>query len=334
MNGIKYSKFRQYCYFVDGISTKYSVIKKYLEMEFDQSHDQMNKIPITLELRNIPTTIASLCNVHGMTISTSQVHQINEQESDNLDNCRDNEGTIESSIKRLHVNSKTKKTDSKPSTKSLKQSNVQCWLCDGPHSFHQCNELTRMKTLCIKRPQVLKHFQDLLLKKEGIKVLMDASEFFDGSLNSAHDDALDNMQKDDDDDDIPNDQVNSLQVLQHNTFTTFENGIAHTDITCVPTSAKIDTYVSNLNDSDESDEQDFYVLAIDDEDSTEILLIWHKILTNSIRFVRFRMTIIQMIHKPRLMISSFMTQMILLIHCHNMNMFVLFHSMPIILIKK
>jgi hypothetical protein len=34
VNGIQYSKFRQYCYFVDGISSRYSSIKKFLEMEF------------------------------------------------------------------------------------------------------------------------------------------------------------------------------------------------------------------------------------------------------------------------------------------------------------
>lgn len=47
-----------------------------------------------------------------------------------------------------------------------------------------------MKSVCIQRPNVMKHFQQLLLKKdgEGIKVLMDAPEFFDeGSLNSNND---------------------------------------------------------------------------------------------------------------------------------------------------
>ena len=50
INGIMYSKFRQYCYFVDGIAGKYSMIKKYLEMEFTPSHDRANNIPISLEL--------------------------------------------------------------------------------------------------------------------------------------------------------------------------------------------------------------------------------------------------------------------------------------------
>jgi hypothetical protein len=76
-----------------------------------------------------------------------------------------------------------------------------------------------MKTLCIKCPQVLKHFQDLLLKKEGIKVLMDVSEFFDGTLDSANDDTLDPMQdQDDDNNNTPGDQApsNATQYFYHN----------------------------------------------------------------------------------------------------------------------
>jgi hypothetical protein len=39
VNSIRYSRFRQYCYFVDGISGRYTSIKKFLEMEFKKSHD-------------------------------------------------------------------------------------------------------------------------------------------------------------------------------------------------------------------------------------------------------------------------------------------------------
>ena len=42
---------------------------------------------------------------------------------------------------------------------------VQCWLCDSPHSFHQCQKLQWMKSVCVKQPNVLKHFQQMILKK-------------------------------------------------------------------------------------------------------------------------------------------------------------------------
>jgi hypothetical protein len=78
------------------------------------------------------------------------------------------------------------------------ESKVVCWLCDGPHSFHQCKELECMKSVCIQYPNVLKHFQHLLLKKdgEGIKILTDAPEFFDDALTDNKDD-LDNHNNDD-----------------------------------------------------------------------------------------------------------------------------------------
>jgi hypothetical protein len=45
-----------------------------------------------------------------------------------------------------------------------------------------------MKSVCIQRPNVLKHFQQLMLKRdgEGIKVLMDAPEFFDEDMMESH----------------------------------------------------------------------------------------------------------------------------------------------------
>ena len=87
VNGIEYSKFHQYCYFIDGIAVKYSIIKKYLEMEFNHSHDCMNNIPISLELHNIPTTIVSLCNIHGISVSNGQIQQINEISAVDQDDC-------------------------------------------------------------------------------------------------------------------------------------------------------------------------------------------------------------------------------------------------------
>lgn len=47
VNGICYSKFRQYCYFVDGISAWSSTIKKFLEMEYTPGHDRNDNIPIS-----------------------------------------------------------------------------------------------------------------------------------------------------------------------------------------------------------------------------------------------------------------------------------------------
>jgi hypothetical protein len=83
------------------------------------------------------------------------------------------------------------KTDQSPPTSHQKTSTVQCWLCDGPHSFRQCSELNHMKSVCIKRPSVLKHFQQLLLKKNGeaIRILMEAPEFVDdATLSTSHND--------------------------------------------------------------------------------------------------------------------------------------------------
>jgi hypothetical protein len=87
INGIQYSKFRQYCYFVDGISGRYNSIKKFLEMEFTLSHDRINNIPIALELRNLPTTIVSLCNTHGISMMPQSVHQVDECANIEGDDC-------------------------------------------------------------------------------------------------------------------------------------------------------------------------------------------------------------------------------------------------------
>jgi hypothetical protein len=211
VNGVVYSKFRQYCYFLDGLPQRYSVLRKFLEMEFVPPFDIFNNIPISLELRNLPATISSLANIHGVVTSgplqQSLIHQVddsNVDESDEIDvptdDCR---------IKAISNNgNKPRPTSQKSSfqpTKAKMESKVVCWLCDGPHSFRQCKELARMKSVCIQRPNVLKHFQQLLLKKDGdgIKILMDAPDFFDDAIidTSHHSDTHDNHINDADIDD-------------------------------------------------------------------------------------------------------------------------------------
>jgi hypothetical protein len=189
VNGVVYSKFRQYCYFVDGLPQRFSVLRKFLEMEFVPPYDKFNNIPISLELRNLPATISSLANIHGVTVSGNQpsaVHQVDDTPAavngsdDNVqhdtDDCR-----IKALTNRPPKPRPINQQSSLRSTKAKMESKVVCWLCDGPHSFRQCKELDRMKSVCIQRPNVMRHFQQLLLKKdgEGIKVLMDAPEFFD-----------------------------------------------------------------------------------------------------------------------------------------------------------
>lgn len=83
VNGINYSKFRQYCYFVDGISGRYNSIKKFLELEFQKIHDRHDNIPISLELRNILTTIMSLCQVHGISGNTTHIQQMSVESDPN-----------------------------------------------------------------------------------------------------------------------------------------------------------------------------------------------------------------------------------------------------------
>jgi hypothetical protein len=77
-----------------------------------------------------------------------------------------------------------------------------------------------MKSVCIKRPSVLKHFQQLLLDKNGeaIRILMEAPEFFDDNSFSGTE-HIDNPSSspsetplEDSDDRTINDQVNSLHL--------------------------------------------------------------------------------------------------------------------------
>jgi hypothetical protein len=214
VNGVRYSKFRQYCIFLDGLPLKFSVIRKFLEMEFTPAHDKIDNIPISLELRNLPATIVSLSQIHGISIghSPTNVHQISE---DPLVNCEDKDKEHIKAIDSSKSTTKLKKVRFQPKT-----STVQCWLCDGPHSFRECSELKRMKSVCIKRPSVLKHFQQLLLDKNGdaIKILMEAPEFFDdasfsdSSRNDEPSKSPGTEPQDDSNGETIHDQVNSLHL--------------------------------------------------------------------------------------------------------------------------
>jgi hypothetical protein len=219
VNGVRYTKYRQYGYFMKGLPARFSPLRKFLDMEFTPNHDKEDNIPITVELRNIPTTIQSLATFHGISISQSlsPVSHINkiDQPADDMDDCYN-----DPDIKALSSNKQVKKHGDKatlgsndfplkPALRGNLSNGVQCWLCDGPHTFRQCQELQRMKSVCIKRPNVLKHFQHMLLNKNSaaIKVLLDASEFFDdnefqgiaGSAdpNQGTDDTSDNHSDDD-----------------------------------------------------------------------------------------------------------------------------------------
>jgi hypothetical protein len=171
VSGMSYSKYKQYAYFVDGLHTRYSPIKKFLEQDFLPQHDRENDIPISLELHNIPATIASLAKLHGISpqMNNNQVQQIQtmgHQESD-----IEASHTIWDSIQKLQMNKKvpTKKTA------------VQCWLCDGQHTFRECNQLTKLRTVCAKRPAISKYIKTMMTSNEdmdnkriSIKAVIDA----------------------------------------------------------------------------------------------------------------------------------------------------------------
>jgi hypothetical protein len=93
---------------------------------------------------------------------------------------------------------------------------MTCWLCDRQHLFHQCtDQQVRVKTICAKHPQVLTHFQQMLLNKPGggdvIKVQLELPGIFDDSI-LAKDDILHEKEGD-------HNHVNSLQVLPSDFFT-------------------------------------------------------------------------------------------------------------------
>jgi predicted nucleotide-binding protein (sugar kinase/HSP70/actin superfamily) len=58
-------------------------------MEFEAIHDKVDNIPISLELRNLPSIIQSLAQIHGLSTnggSSNNIHQI----SDKMVDCEDN----------------------------------------------------------------------------------------------------------------------------------------------------------------------------------------------------------------------------------------------------
>jgi hypothetical protein len=77
VNGVQYSKFRQYCYFVDGLHSKYASITNFLEQDFQVHDDHHNTIPISLELNNLTVTITSLAAIHVFSIrnKSGQIQQ-------------------------------------------------------------------------------------------------------------------------------------------------------------------------------------------------------------------------------------------------------------------
>jgi hypothetical protein len=268
VNGIVYSKYRQYCYFVEGLLSKYSVVQKFLEMEFNKLHDRKDNIPISLELRNLPTTIVSLCNIHGVSVASGSINQLNDQD-DTKDHCRDTDNPpyIDPLIGTI---SKLQSVQQKPQASSNASPTVKCWLCDGPHSFRQCKDLTRVKTICAQRPQVRKHFQQLLLNKtngDAIKVLLELPELFEDSGP----DHADNAKQDSSPDRDGDDNVNSLQVLTLDTFTHLQHNGKLSDVTHFPDPHhNARQLLCDETDSDPSNNldsmctQDFFVLAVSD----------------------------------------------------------------------
>lgn len=139
---------------------------------------------------------------------------------------------------------------------------MQCWLCDGAHLFRQCQELVQMKSVCAQRPQVKKHFRQLLLERNApaLKVLVDAPDFFDDESDDIS--TLSEHIPDPEDDTIVH--VNSINALPHNTFTQFDNGQTTrrdvTNFTLLEYARQI------VVDDDSSDQhQDFHILCVDED---------------------------------------------------------------------
>lgn len=68
-------------------------------MEFVAPYDKFNNIPISLKLWNLPATIASLANIHGVTLMANQqshIHQVEDElppddlhdDPNKVDDCR------------------------------------------------------------------------------------------------------------------------------------------------------------------------------------------------------------------------------------------------------
>jgi hypothetical protein len=182
VNGMLYSKYGQYTYFMWGIHNRFAPIKKFLEQEFKPHHDQMNNIPISLELHNLPATITSIARVHGISIGpvTGQIQQVL-HDGDSNDTPSDYPTNDPSSV--LESIQQLSKNVSTTTRASGHQSTVQCWLCDGPHTFRECKELQRLHNVCAKRPiltkyitKMMKSTRDDATKKISIKVILDTYE--------------------------------------------------------------------------------------------------------------------------------------------------------------
>jgi hypothetical protein len=155
-----------------------------------------------------------MAHIHGINMGTTMPGIISQVSVPQDSACADDNDNIKAIDGKKATKVLPKRKVHFPST-STSSSTVQCWLCDGPHSFHQCQELTKMKSVCIKRPSVLKHFQQLLLDKNGeaIRVLLDAPEFFDDTISQAED-ITDNHFDQDISQDNPSSQgqINSLHI--------------------------------------------------------------------------------------------------------------------------
>jgi hypothetical protein len=153
---------------------------------------------------------------------------------------------------------------------------VQCWLCDGPHSFRQCKELVHIRGVCTQRPQVRKHFRNLLLQKNHgneLKVLLEAPELFDdpaadeSSCDPATLDVTDATSNDHDD------HVNSLQLINSDLFTTFHDGARSSNIASFPDTSPSTRQLLCEDTDDDNPHNDFFVLAIQDSSSPHVIPI-------------------------------------------------------------
>lgn len=192
INGVPYSKYRQYAYFIDGLHPKFAPIKKFLEQDFMPFHDRHDNIPISLELNNLPATIASLAQIHGISLANSSttIQQVSFQSDvDNQfvdDGKADDDMVLMDSIQK--VGFKVAKID-KPMKSSVKR-DVQCWLCDGAHAFRQCDQLKRLQSICAQRPNLSKYLQQIVsrqhensdLKRLSVKAIL---ESYQGNCDDA-----------------------------------------------------------------------------------------------------------------------------------------------------
>jgi hypothetical protein len=181
-----YSKYRQYTYFVWGLHNHFTPIKKFLEQEFKTYHDQEDNIPISLELHNLPAMIASLATIHGIPLTQSsmqsQVQQVRNDNIDIPDICIDGNDPIQAvtSINQLQTTLNQSKLSSPTSSKSTV---IQCWLCDGPHTFKDCKDLKRLHSGCAKHPTLSKYVAKMVQGKQddntkciSIKAILEAHD--------------------------------------------------------------------------------------------------------------------------------------------------------------